>query len=222
MTGLTPEMESHMLEYFKMMNADAIQRINAAAVNSSPTINRHGSTSPSSKTSPREGSFAASDMRASFPLWNLYNNNNIYPSLQQTPVSPQAPNSPTVQAASPEPQREALDLGLRTSPISSTVNRPPSSSSSNLPHTNLQVKKERDLLRKPNKRPYSDDENITETPTTSLTGTHIKIVNNKNGENSLAVSMELNGVMYEGVLLAQTDRRNNNNSTIAKGNLNGY
>lgn len=204
--GVTPEMESQMLEYFKVITATAeMQRINAA-VNSSPMINRQGSTSPLSKSSPP-------DVRG-LPLWNLYNNNNIYNGFQQTPMSPVAPNSPE-QESNPEPQREALDLGLRTSPTS-TVQRPPS-----VPHT-LQVKKDRDLMRKSHKRSHSDDENITETPSTSIPGTHIKITNGQNGESSLVVSMELNGIVYEGVLMAQTDRRANNNSTNTRGNLNGY
>lgn len=43
----------------------------------------------------------------------------------------------------------------------------------------------------------------------------------RNGDNSLVVSMELNGVMYQGVLFAQTDGRNtttatNNNTKAAR------
>lgn len=34
----------------------------------------------------------------------------------------------------------------------------------------------------------------------------------RNGDNSLVVSMELNGVMYQGVLFAQSDSRTTNNT----------
>lgn len=88
----------------------------------------------------------------------------------------------------------------------------------------------------PAKRLLADDDSPMEKHPTASVGTHIKISNRgdreedldlrsfhakennenlfcfitgdgRNGDNSLVVSMELNGVMYQGVLFAQSDSR---------------
>ncbi|XP_076236263.1 retained [Calliopsis andreniformis] len=222
--GMAPsEFEARMVEYVKLLNKELRS---AGAGTPPPMIHRQGSASPPSSTPPRDGTFSALEM-SRLTLWNMYNNNTLYPGVgHQPPLSPQASHSPVPQASSPEPQREALDLGLRSSPVSSSPARQSSPSSGG----SLQVKRDPDLTGTPGpppaKRLLSDEDSPADKKIPASVGTHIKISNRgdgRNGDNSLVVSMELNGVMYQGVLFAQTDSRttnstaasNNNNSTKA-------
>ncbi|XP_053975287.1 AT-rich interactive domain-containing protein 3C-like isoform X3 [Hylaeus anthracinus] len=220
--GMAPsEFEARMVEYVKLLNKELRS---AGAGTPPPIIHRQGSASPPSSTPPRDaGAFSALEM-SRLTLWNMYNNNTLYPGVgHQPPLSPQASHSPVPPASSPEPQREALDLGLRSSPVSS----PPARQSSPSSGGSMQVKRDPELISTPGpppaKRLLSDDDSPIEKNTPTSIGTHIKISNRgdgRNGDNSLVVSMELNGVMYQGVLFAQSDSRiatstatNNNNST---------
>ncbi|XP_034935746.1 protein dead ringer isoform X2 [Chelonus insularis] len=224
--GLAPaEFEARMVEYVKLLNKELR---NAGAGTPPPMIHRQGSVTSPSETPPRDSALNALEM-SRLTLWNMYNNNTLYPGVgQQPPLSPQA-HSPHPQTSSPEPQSEALDLGRRSSSVSSSPVRhsPPSSSGS------IQVKRDHDLTGTPGlqnfKRSFSDDEGLLEKnnmPTVSG-GTHIKISNRgdgRNGDNSLVVSMEINGIMYEGVLFAQSEGRtanptNNNNNTKTQRSL---
>ncbi|KAG7198141.1 hypothetical protein KM043_005560 [Ampulex compressa] len=223
--GMAPsEFEARMVEYVKLLNKELRS---ASAGTPPPMIHRQGSASPPSSTPPRDGAFSAFEM-SRLTLWNMYNNNTLYPGVgQQPPLSPQASHSPLPTASSPEPQREALDLGLRSSPVSSSPARqsPPSLGGS------VQVKRDQDLTGTPGpppaKRLLSDEESPVEKHVPASVGTHIKISNRgdgRNGDNSLVVSMELNGVMYQGVLFAQTDSRSatstaTNNNTKAPRSL---
>ncbi|XP_008552877.1 AT-rich interactive domain-containing protein 3C isoform X7 [Microplitis demolitor] len=200
-------------DYLKLLQRDIQRSIGSS---SPPLIHRQGSP-PGSP--PRDTGNALAEM-SRLTLWNMYNNNPLYGGLAQPPLSPQTSHSPHPQAASPEPQREALDLGLRTSPTSSSPIRHSSPSSGG----SLQIKKDRESLDTTlitsQKRSLSDDEGPHE-KMTALPGTHIKISNRgdgRNGDNSLAVSMEINGMMYQGVLYAQSD--NNNKSSISISNNN--
>ncbi|XP_046751550.1 protein dead ringer isoform X2 [Diprion similis] len=209
--GLAPsEIEARMVEYVKLLHKELR---NSGAGTPPPMIHRQGSASPPSSTSPRDAALNALEM-SRLTLWNMYNNNTLYPGVgHQPPLSPPAPHSPVPPATSPEPQREALDLGLRSSPMSSPPvrNSPPVSGG-----TPVQVKKDQDtggitLGPTPAKRLLSEEDACApdKAITTGLVGAHIKIDNRggdgRSGENSLVVSMELNGVMYQGVLFAQTD-----------------
>ncbi|XP_011300645.1 AT-rich interactive domain-containing protein 3C isoform X2 [Fopius arisanus] len=210
------ELEARMAEYIKLFNKE----FRNAGASTPPPIHRQGSASPPPSTPPRDNAIAE---MSRLTLWNLYNNNTLYPNMHQQPLSPQPPHSPNPQASSPEPQREALDLGLRSSPMSSSPTRhsPQSSGGS------MRVKKDTELTGNtgppPPKRSLSDDESTHDKYVPSLPGTHIKISNRgdgRNGDNSLVVSMELNGVMYEGVLFAQSHNTNanatNNNTKAAR------
>ncbi|XP_076475685.1 retained isoform X7 [Bombus vancouverensis nearcticus] len=133
----------------------------------------------------------------------------------QPPMSPQASHSPVPALPSPEPQREALDLGLRSSPICLSPMRQSSPSSGG----SIQIKKDQDLTNTcrmpPAKRSLSEDDSPVEKNPMVAAGTHIKISNRgdgRNGDNSLVVSMELNGVMYQGVLFAQSSSRTKDNA----------
>lgn len=90
------------------------------------------------------------------------------------------------------------------------------------------VKRDQDLTRSGTpgpsapKRLLSDDDSPPEKNATTSVGTHIKISNRgdgRNGDNSLVVSMELNGIMYQGVLFAQSESRTAN-STSGSSNSN--
>ncbi|CAL7936838.1 unnamed protein product [Xylocopa violacea] len=218
--GMAPsEFEARMVEYVKLLNKELRS---AGAGTPPPMIHRQGSASPPSSTPPRDGTFSALEM-SRLTLWNMYNNNTLYPGVgHQPPMSPQASHSPVPPASSPEPQREALDLGLRSSPVSSSPARQSSPSSGG----SMQVKRDPDLTGTPGpppaKRLLSDDDSPLEKSATASIGTHIKISNRgdgRSGDNSLVVSMELNGVMYQGVLFAQSDSRSAN-STATSSNSN--
>lgn len=75
-----------MVEYVKLLNKEL-----RTSTTTPPAI-RQGSNSPPSSTSPREALSAIEMSRLT--LWNLYNNNHHTP-------------------ATPEPQKEALDLGVK-------------------------------------------------------------------------------------------------------------
>lgn len=222
--GLAPsEFEARMVEYVKLLNKELRS---GGTGTPPPMIHRQGSASPPSSTSPREAALNALEM-SRLTLWNMYNNNTLYPGVgHQPPLSPQAPHSPVPPAASPEPQREALDLGLRSSPMSS----PPARNSPPTSGGGVQVKREQDLGGMtigppPAKRLLSEEDSATDKAVSGLAGAHIKISNRgdgRNGENSLVVSMELNGVMYQGVLFAQNDSTThgtttNNNTKASRG-----
>lgn len=67
-------------------------------------------------------------------------------------------------------------------------------------------KRDEPLPPPPPKRHYPDNDDL------NITGTHIKISSRGDGrggsENSLVVSMDINGTMYQGVLFAQSSRSN--------------
>nr|XP_033341868.1 protein dead ringer-like isoform X1 [Megalopta genalis] len=204
--GMAPsEFEARMVEYVKLLNKELRS---ASAGTPPPLIPRQGSASPRPITPPRDGTFSALEM-SRITLWNMYNNNNtLYPGVGHQPsLSPQASHSPLPPASSPEPQREALDLGLRSSPVSPSQARQTSPALG----SSQQVRKDPELNEMsgptPAKRLLAEDDIAIDK---SAQGTHIKISNRgdgRNGDNSLVVSMELNGVMYQGVLFAQTDSR---------------
>lgn len=211
--GMAPsEFEARMVEYVKLLNKELRS---AGGGTPPPVIHRQGSTSPPPSTPPRDNAFSALEM-SRLTLWNMYNNNTLYPGMaHQPPMSPQTSHSPLPAPPSPEPQREALDLGLRSSPICLSPVRQSSPSSGG----SMQIKKDQDLTNTsgppPAKRLLSEDDSPVEKSATIATGTHIKISNRgdgRNGDNSLVVSMELNGVMYQGVLFAQNDSRTANST----------
>ncbi|KAK0161879.1 hypothetical protein PV327_008283 [Microctonus hyperodae] len=219
-----PDFDSRMVEYVKLINKE----LRGGGGGGSPppslpppppppppiTSRQSGATSPS-ETSPRDSALSALEF-SRMTLWNMYNNNGMYPNIgHHTPISPHISHSPHTRPSSPE-QREALDLGLRSSPNSTSPNRHSPISGINLHH-----KREHDIDScgpPPLKRSLFDDDvnNVNDKPVPTFAGTHIKISNrgdNKTGDNSLVVSMELNGVMYQGVLFAQGDNKSRANAT---------
>ncbi|KAJ8678734.1 hypothetical protein QAD02_014521, partial [Eretmocerus hayati] len=226
--GIAPDLELRMAEYMKHLQREMGRRaagsppglLNHVAAVQAQTHqqqhlhNRQSSASPpgggGARSPPPSRDAGIFDM-SRFTLWNMYNN-NLHSGLAAAgypqSLSPR-PGSPHGQPASPEPQKEALDLGLRSSPTSSspTGHSPPSSGS-------ISIKREADRnspeRTSSNKRLRLDEDSHTDNNVPALPGTHIKISNRGDGrDNSLVVSMELNGVMYQGVLFAQTDGRSN-------------
>ncbi|XP_068970941.1 protein dead ringer-like isoform X2 [Bombus flavifrons] len=211
--GMAPsEFEARMVEYVKLLNKELRS---AGCITPPPVIHQQDSTSPPPSTPPRDGSFGAVEM-SRLTLWNMYNNNGLYPGMAHQPsMSPQASHSPVPAAPTPEPQREALDLGLRSSPICLSPIRQSSPSSGGSMH----IRKDQDLTNTPGppraKRSFSEDDSPGERNATVASGTHIRISNRgdgRSGDNSLVVSMELNGVTYEGVLFAQNHNRTTDNT----------
>lgn len=112
MSNLAPsEFEARMVEYVKLLNKELR---NAGAGTPPPIINRQGSSTPPPSTPPKDATTSNYEM-SRLTLWGMYGNNNpIYSAvIHQPSLSPQTSQSPLQQASSPEPQREALDLGLR-------------------------------------------------------------------------------------------------------------
>ncbi|XP_061927538.1 protein dead ringer isoform X5 [Apis cerana] len=218
--GMAPsEFEARMVEYVKLLNKEL------RSGTPPPMGHRPGSASPPSSTPSRDGAFSALEM-SRLTLWNMYNNNTLYPGVgHQPPISPQTSHSPLPPASSPEPQREALDLGLssffcRSSPVSSPARQSSPSSGGS-----MQVKRDTELTVAPGpppaKRLLSDEDSPPEKNAPATLGTHIKISNRgdgRNGDNSLVVSMELNGVMYQGVLFAQSDSRSTSSTASTNNN----
>ncbi|KAF2902055.1 hypothetical protein ILUMI_04131 [Ignelater luminosus] len=109
-------------------------------------------------------------------IWSLYNNNQIQH----------------------EPQKEALNLS-ETSPHSLPI-------TSNNTNSNQQPVAKREPEREcspPAKKFVKDDDDSKHV----ITSTLIKVSSRgdpRNGDNSLVVTMELNGILYQGVLFAQS------------------
>ncbi|KOX70952.1 Protein dead ringer [Melipona quadrifasciata] len=199
--GMAPtEFEARMVEYVKLLNKELR---NAGNSTPPPMVHRQDTISPTPSTPPRDVTFSALDV-SRLTLWNMYNNNSLYSGIgHQSIVSPQ-PSPQPPQISTPEPQREALDLGLRSSPISSPLRQSSPCLAGNLP-----MKRDQDFSISigptPAKRLLNED-NCSE----RIIGTNIKISNRgdgRNGDNSLVVSVELNGIIYQGVLFAQTDTK---------------
>ncbi|KAK0088059.1 hypothetical protein PV325_013247 [Microctonus aethiopoides] len=219
----TVDFDSRMAEYVKLINKELRGTGGGSPPPSLPppppppapiTNRQSGAVSPS-ETPPRDSALSALEF-SRMTLWNMYNNNGMYPNIgHHTPISPHVSHSPHTRPSSPE-QREALDLGLRSSPNSTSPNR-----HSPITGINLHHKREHDIdscAPPPLKRSLFDDDvnNVNDKSVPTFAGTHIKISNrgdNKTGDNSLVVSMELNGVMYQGVLFAQADNKSRANAT---------
>lgn len=82
------DFESRMAEYVRMLNKELRSTVGASPP-MKPAI--HSPPSPPTSTSPREALSALEMSRLT--LWNLYNNNH--------------------QPTTPEPQKEALNLGVK-------------------------------------------------------------------------------------------------------------
>lgn len=113
-SGLAPvEFDARVAEYVKMLKE--FRTGTPGTPPSHDMLHRQNNTSPTSSSSPRDGTISMQDFSRFSVMYNMYNNNNaLFPAMTgQQPTSPQRSQSPLPAAASPEPQREALDLGLR-------------------------------------------------------------------------------------------------------------
>ncbi|XP_069672823.1 protein dead ringer isoform X3 [Periplaneta americana] len=139
--------------------------------------NRQGSSSPPSSTSPQETAFNALGM-SRLTLWNICNNNT------------------SIVPPPPEPQKEALNLEVREQQARA------------IQESIVKRESEESVGPPPPKRILSEEDNMK--MHSGVAGTHIKIASRGDGragmDNSLVVSMEINGVMYQGVLFAQSSR----------------
>lgn len=204
--GLAPsEFEARMVEYVKLLNKELRNT-------ASPTAARLGSSSPPNNTSSPINPLEMSRLT----LWNLYNNN--------PPQPPPILNPPPVL----EPQREALNLAdinniPQNNSLSTPLKREPEHALKREPEHEEQPPAKRHLqdddMSPPNSPAPSElSPSQPQTPTIGGLSTNIKITNRgdaRNGDNSLVVSMELNGVMYQGVLFAQQLQSGNRNARIS-------
>ncbi|XP_050450331.1 AT-rich interactive domain-containing protein 3A-like isoform X2 [Cataglyphis hispanica] len=188
---------SNISEYMMKMLRDRSNSI----TNNSIIPQQTGNTSISPPTTE---AFSAIEL-SKLTLWNLYNQNNnkIY-SVGQQSFPPSTSHSPLGPATSPEPQREALDLANsahRSNPVS-----PPSASRSVSSPPSGNMKRDRDAAElsspTPNKRIFSDEENIPDRNCMRITQ---MVTMRENGRRELAISVDIDGVLYEGVLPAKND-----------------
>ncbi|KAG8189633.1 hypothetical protein JTE90_009563 [Oedothorax gibbosus] len=117
------------------------------------------------------------------------------------------------------PQQEALNLEVSSRSSTTTNNNNNSSNNNNNnnnEHKPLNMRKqhfEEDV--RPSKRLLMEEERLHSRSTISMPSTHIKITNNRgpdgrtqNDSSSLTVTMEVNGIMYQGLLFAVPNQRN--------------
>ncbi|XP_015177195.1 PREDICTED: protein dead ringer-like isoform X2 [Polistes dominula] len=116
-------------------------------------------------------------------------------------LSPQPSQSSLQPVPSPEPQREALDLGVRSSSVCSSPSV--ACGPSPLSSTSGQRKRDTDSVTSGRKRRLSDEDKSPETaqPSTSSNPRNIRICTEANNdEGSLNVSLTIEDATYRGVL----------------------
>ncbi|XP_039278287.1 protein dead ringer [Nilaparvata lugens] len=173
-----PEFEARMVEYVKFLNKELR--------NSASTPPNHRQNSPPG--SPHEPSF--SEM-SRLSLWNLYHGGG---STASSPPPAPAAASHSSSPATPEPQKEPINLEKRES---SSASPPAKRFVCDSPEPKYEPK------HTPSKLP------------------HIKISNKGDGrtsESSLVVTIDINGIEYRGVVFAQTPHTANNNNNSSNNN----
>ncbi|XP_072757071.1 uncharacterized protein Retn isoform X2 [Anoplolepis gracilipes] len=176
--------------------------------NNNSMIQQPGNTSI---TPPTTEALSAIELSRQISLWNMYQNNSkLYPGVGQPPFSPPASHSPLVPANSPEPQREALDLAnsAHRYPIRlDQVSSPSASRSVSSPLGNLKRNQDAADLSPPTstKRIYSDEENLPEENTNRNMCITQEVSFRENGRRELVMSVNIDGIIYEGVLSAKND-----------------
>ncbi|KAL6438108.1 hypothetical protein ACFW04_004383 [Cataglyphis niger] len=192
---VTPNLGSNISEYMMKMLRDRSNSI----TNNSIIPQQTGNTSISPPTTEALSAIELSKLT----LWNLYQNNNKIYSVGQQSFPPSTSHSPLGPATSPEPQREALDLANsahRSDPVS-----PPSASRS-VSSPPAGMKRDQDAAdlspAASNKRIFSDEENIPDRNSMRITQ---MVTMRENGRRELAISVDIDGVLYEGVLPAKND-----------------
>ncbi|KAH0951127.1 hypothetical protein HN011_003747, partial [Eciton burchellii] len=206
-----PNLDSMPQEYMMKVLGQDMRNI----ISADPSIlQRHSSAS-----SPSAEKLIKTDHRIN--LWNMCHNNNNNSNVLQSakihsPHSPPAIHSPLTSTESPEPQREALDLASAT--IKSELSSSPASVS---PLTSNSV-----TLRKHynesasstsfNKRCNEDDDTYI-IDRSNLLRVNQSILVRDGGRKQLRMSVDINGIIYKGVLAASND---NNNATSCSSNEN--
>ncbi|XP_024875898.1 protein dead ringer isoform X1 [Temnothorax curvispinosus] len=157
----------------------------------------------------------AEGIKSGLQFWNIYSqaNSNIYPAMGQPAFSPTSSHSPLVPANSPE-QREALDLansGNRLDSISSpnasrSVSSPPEVS-------NPEVKRSHEaaeLLSPSIKRMMLSDEEGNNIHSLRI---RQQVSTRESGRRELEISVNIDGILYEGVLSVKRSESNNESSS---------
>ncbi|XP_012532312.1 protein dead ringer isoform X2 [Monomorium pharaonis] len=205
--NLGPTQQAAFSEYMARLIRDR----NTIANN--PMIQSSTSTPPPTAT---EG------FKSGLHFWNqVYNqtNNIQYPGMVQPSFSPASSHSPSAPLNSPEPQREALDLansGHRSDPVSSPT-------TSRSPPTGVDVKKNQEIVHSPptptkriKRMSLSDEEGNNTIHSLRIR----QMVSTKdNGRRQLAISIDIDGMLYEGVLpVKQVNDEDSSNSSSPNNN----
>ncbi|EFN71456.1 Protein dead ringer [Camponotus floridanus] len=204
---LPPNLSSNFTEYMKRLQEQK------PTTNNSIGQQQSGGTPISPSTT---DTFNALELSRN--LWQMSYNNKIYSGIQPS-YSSTPSESPSVPTNSPE-QEKALDLANsahRSDPVSSpsasrSVSSPPSGNMKrNQDATDLSPSTS-------TKRVFSDEENLSESTPNSMRVMQTVTVRD-NGQRELMISVELNGVTYEGVLPAKNDdasSTSSNSNTIKR------
>ncbi|GIY09422.1 protein dead ringer [Caerostris darwini] len=151
----------------------------------------------------------SSESRLHSPEWEMRmaNRNGYSPSGDEADCN-SIPSTPNPIAM---PQQEALNLEVSRN--SSMNDQKPLDMASKNSHTDVKPKRPDDDMRdlRAAKRFAAEDERLPQRP--SINTTHIKITNNRDtrsqSDGSLMVTMDVNGVMYQGVLFASPSPNRN-------------
>lgn len=162
----------------------------------------------------------AEGFKSGLQFWNMYNqsNSNIYPGMAQPAFSPSSSHSPLAPANSPEPQREALDLansGHRSDPVSSPT---ASRSVSSPPSGEMKRNQEPTELSSPTstKRMILSDEEGNNMHSLRI---RQQVSTRENGRRELEISVNIDGILYEGVLpVKDTNVKRESSSTPSSPN----
>ncbi|XP_029165883.1 uncharacterized protein LOC114936753 isoform X2 [Nylanderia fulva] len=146
-------------------------------------------------------------------LWNniCQNNNKIYVRSGQQPFSPPTSHSPIAPVNSPEPQREALDLANSThrsdpvSPSARSVDSPPAI----MPRGIKRSQESLSPSTPSNKKMLIKEEQNNERNSMRIT----QMVRIRDSRRELFISVDIDGVLYEGVLPAKNDDSNSPSSS---------
>ena len=121
---MAPDFEVRMAEYVKQLHRGLNTQMHHQQQQHPPHQQDSGSP-PAQSASPNHHDNALFEM-SRLTLWNSIYNNNLHPSIaaaaavanaanyNHQPMSPRpTSHSPQAHTATPEPQKEALDLGMR-------------------------------------------------------------------------------------------------------------
>ncbi|XP_011158647.1 protein dead ringer isoform X2 [Solenopsis invicta] len=209
--NLAPNQQAAFSEYMARLIRDRSTMAN------NPIIQGNTSTPPPTTAEGFKG--------CGLHFWNMCNqtNNNIqYPGMIQPSFSPASSHSPLAPTNSPEPQREALDLansGHRSDLVSSpTTSRSPPSGGEKR-NTETVAHSPTTPTKRMKRMSLSDEEGNN-----TMHSLRIRqmVSTRENGRRQLEISIDIDGILYEGILpVKRVNDEASSNSLSPNNNNNG-